>query len=224
VTIADRLYAGYDAIVERPALARPLGRLAWGADVGLFYGAHGAVAEATDGATILDVPCGGGVAFRALRPGQRVRYVAVDLDRRMLERARAEAARHGLDDVEFVQGDVERLPLEGASVDLCLTSAGLHCFPDPAAALRELGRVLRPRGRLVGTMAVRGRGARQDALIALYRRIGIFGPTGTAEDYCRWLEQAGLEDVQLELSGAIARIEARRPQADSRGTVAKAGL
>jgi ubiquinone/menaquinone biosynthesis C-methylase UbiE len=210
VSVADRLYALYDAAVERPAVARPMGRMMWGADVELFYGAHEVVGEAPDDATVLDVPCGGGVAFRALRRSQRVRYLAVDLEERMLERARSEARRRGLTDIEFMAEDVERLPLEDGSVDLCLTSAGLHCFPDPAAALHELGRVLRPGGRLVGTMAVSGQGSRQDALIALYRRIGIFGPTGTPEDYRRWLAAAGLVDVKLELSGAIARVDARR--------------
>jgi ubiquinone/menaquinone biosynthesis C-methylase UbiE len=127
-----------------------------------------------------------------------------------LRRARAEAARRGHDEIEFVQADVERLPLESASVDICLCSAGLHCFPDPAAALAEIGRCLRPRGRLVATMAVKGRGRRQDALIAFYRRTGIFGPTGTAEQYRRWALEAGLTDVELELTGAIARLEGRR--------------
>ncbi len=70
------------------------------------------------------------------------------------------------------------LPLDGAGVGLCLTSAGLHCFPEPAAARAVMARCVRPGGRLVATMAVKGAGPRQDGLIALYRRLGIFGPTG----------------------------------------------
>jgi SAM-dependent methyltransferase len=210
VSLTDRLYGAYDWAVERPAVARPFGRLLWGADTRVLYEAHGVVATAPPGATVLDVPCGGGVAFRALPRRRDIRYVAVDLDEAMLRRARAEAARRGHDEIEFVRAQVEHLPLESASVDVCLCSAGLHCFPDPAAALSEIARCLRPGGRLVATMAVRGRGTRQDGLIAFYRRVGIFGPTGTAEQYRRWALDAGLTGVELELSGAIARLEARR--------------
>jgi ubiquinone/menaquinone biosynthesis C-methylase UbiE len=150
------------------------------------------------------------VAFRSLPAELDCRYIAADLDARMLDRARAEARRRGTNGIEFVRADVTALPLDDAAVDLCLTSAGLHCFPDPAGALAEMARCLRPGGRLVATMAVRGAGARQDAAIALYRRIGIFGPGGTGQDYERWARAAGLEDVRLRQSGAIARIDARR--------------
>ncbi|MDX6669355.1 MAG: hypothetical protein QOK04_2735, partial [Solirubrobacteraceae bacterium] len=207
---AARLYGVYDWIVERPEVARVGGRLLWGADTTLFYDALATVADAPAGGTLLDVPCGGGVAFRSLPAERDFRYIAADLDERMLDRARAEARRRGATGVEFMRADVTALPLDDASVDLCLTSAGLHCFPDPAAALAEIGRCLRPGGRLVATMAVRGAGARQDAAIALYRRIGIFGPGGTEQDYERWARAAGLEEVRLERSGAIARIDAKR--------------
>ena len=104
---------------------------------------------------ILDVPCGGGVAFRGLRPGQRVRYVAADLSPVMLGRARAEAKRRDLHQIEFTEADVEALPFKDASFDLCVSCTGLHCFPDPAAAVSEIARVLRPGGVLRGTTLVR---------------------------------------------------------------------
>jgi ubiquinone/menaquinone biosynthesis C-methylase UbiE len=210
VKFSDRLYEVYDWAVERPAVARVAGKLLWGADARLFYDALATVADAPPGSSVLDVPCGGGVAFRSLPKDLNFSYIAADLDERMLMRARAEARRRGVEGIEFVRADVTALPFPDAGLDLCLTSAGLHCFPDPAGALVEMARCLRPGGRLVGTMAVRGAGVRQDAAIGLYRRIGIFGPGGTAQDYERWARAAGLVDVRLECSGAIARIDAVR--------------
>lgn len=207
---SDRLYAVYDAVAERPGVARLFGRVMWGTDTELFYGALREVAAVPPGATVLDVPCGGGVAFRHLARNAGVRYLAADLEPRMLERARAEARRRGVSGIEFLQADVTDLPPEDASVDFCLSSAGLHCFPDPAGAMAEIARCLRPGARLVATAAVRGAGRRQDALIALYRRLGIFGPGGTADDLARWAHQAGLGDVRVRRSGAIARLDAVR--------------
>ncbi len=125
---------------------------------------------------------GEGVAFRGLRPGQRVRYVAADLSPVMLRRARAEATRRDLDQVEFSEADVEALPFEDASFDLCVSYTGLHCFPDPGAAIAEIARVLRPGGVLRGTMVVRRAGLRQDAFVRLYQVAGVFGPSGTPKE------------------------------------------
>jgi SAM-dependent methyltransferase len=126
----------------------------------------------------------------------------------MLRRARREAARRGLARIELLEADVESLPFEDGSFDLSVCFNSLHCFPDPAAGLREIARCLRAGGRLIGDAAVLGRGARFDALIRLYRRRGIFGPGGTVADLDRWLAGAGLERRRLELSGAVAYFEA----------------
>jgi ubiquinone/menaquinone biosynthesis C-methylase UbiE len=186
-----------------------LGRLIWGADIGRLYASLDAIGEMPDGAAILDVPCGGGVAFRALRPGQDVRYVAADLSPGMLKRARRVAARRGLDQIEFVETDIEALPFESASFDLCLCLNSLHCFADPAAALAEIGRILKPGGRLTCDSAVRGEGLRFDRLHDFYTRRGIFGPGATAAELGGWLDASGF-DAEVETSGAIAFVEARR--------------
>jgi ubiquinone/menaquinone biosynthesis C-methylase UbiE len=202
--------ATYDFFVERERLAQVGARLVWGTDARLLYRSLAAISSISEGSAILDVPCGGGVALRALRPEQRVRYVAADISTGMLRRTRREAERRSVRQVEFVEADVESLPFEDSSFDLCVCLNGLHCFSDPAAGLREIGRCLRPDGRLVGDAAIRGRGARYDLVIDLYRRRGIFGPGGTAADLERWLAAAGFEDTRLQLSGAVAYFDARR--------------
>ena len=129
-----------------------------------------------------------------------------------LKRARREAGRRGVQDaIEFVEADVTALQFGDASFDLCVTYNGLHCLPNPRAALGELARVLRPGGTLRGTSCVTGRGPRQDALIAMSRRAGVFGnppPTGQIE---KWLTEFGLDVVTLERSGAVEFFEARLP-------------
>lgn len=201
----------YDAVVEREHLARVLGRLAWGVDIGAFFEEIARLGELPDGATVLDVPCGGGVAFRGLASDQAIRYVAADLSSVMLARARAEARRRGLRQIEFVQADVEALPFGDASFDLCITYTGLHCFPDPAAAVGELARVLRPGGIVRGSAVVAGAGVRQDLLVRILRRAGVFGPGGTAGALAQWLAAAGLVDIATRCDGALAYFSAVRP-------------
>ena len=129
---------------------------------------------------MLDIPCGGGPALRGLRQGQHVRYVAADISPDMLARARRQASALGRDDIEFAEADIERMPFGDGEFDLCLCFNGLHCLPDPAAAVREIARCLTPGGRLVGDAVVRGAGSRQDLVIAACRRAGLFGPGGSA--------------------------------------------
>jgi SAM-dependent methyltransferase len=200
----------YDSVVEHERLAGVLGRLIWGTDTSAFCRDIVRLAEEPDGSAILDVPCGGGVAFRGLRPGQRVRYVAADLSPVMLRRARAEAERRDLEQIEFTEADVEALPFKDASFDLCVSYTGLHCFPDPAAAVSEIARVLRPGGALRGTVVVRRAGLRQDALVRLYQVAGVFGPSGTSDELESWLADAGMRDVSTRSDGALAYFSGQR--------------
>ncbi|HLR98668.1 MAG TPA: class I SAM-dependent methyltransferase, partial [Mycolicibacillus parakoreensis] len=182
----------------------------WGTDAGRFYAATEVLAAVPDGAAVLDVPCGGGVALRGLRPGQRVRYVGADISPDMLARARRRAAQLKVADAQFPLADITALPFADAEFDLCVSFNGLHCLPDPAAAVREIARCLKPGARLVGASLVRGAGWRHDRTLDLFARTGVFGPGGTVAQLRGWLADAGLTVDTLEQSGAVAHFSARR--------------
>jgi SAM-dependent methyltransferase len=203
--------ASYDWAFERGGLATRFGRLVMGADLRRVYDMMDIVGEMPDGSSILDVPCGGGITTRRLRDEQRVRYVAMDISPAMLARARGRLPSTHLDRVEFVEGDIERMPFADDEFDLCVCFNGFHCLPDPGAAPQEIARCLRPGGRLVGNFAVRNEIRRADAYMAILRTTGTFGPAGTVADARRWFDQAGLKVDMLECSGAIAYFSASKP-------------
>lgn len=120
----DRSVAGYDPALFAAAAIRP-------------------------GDEVLDVGCGTGTvtreAARLARPG---RVTGIDLSGRMIEVARAAAARDGLDTVSFVQGDAQVHPFPDGSFDLVVSRTGAMFFGDPPAAFGTLRRALRPGGRL----------------------------------------------------------------------------
>ena len=198
----------YDFAVEHEWLARPGGVLLWGTDTRMLYDSFHTISELADGSAVLDVPCGGGVALRGLRRDQSVRYVAADMSTEMLARARTRAAGFGHDDVEFVEADITRMPFDDNEFDLCVSFNGLHCVADPAAAVREIARCVKPGGRLVGDSLVRGAGWRQDMGLNIGRRLGVFGAGGTVDELRSWLTDAGLNVDRMDLSGAIAHFTA----------------
>ena len=203
----------YDFFVERESLARVAGLVAFGTDTGKLYDAIGAIGELPAGSSVLDIPTGGGVALRGIRPGQGIRYVAADISPDLLERARRVARERGVDDqVEFETADVERLPFGVGEFDRVLSFAGLHCFPNPRKAVLEIARVLRGGGKFSGSVFLTGTSIRYVPAIVAGRAAGVMGPSGTRADLERWLRDAGLHNVRIDVSGAIAYFSATKPE------------
>jgi SAM-dependent methyltransferase len=203
--------AVYDFVIERERLAAPLGRLLFGTDIARLYeAAETALGGLADGASVLDIPCGGGVALRGLDPGRHVRYVAADIAPAMLDRARREAAARGLHQVELVEADVEALPFADGEFDLCLTFTGLHCFPHPRVAVTELARCTAPGGRIVGSWLANDTGAVYEPSRRLGRVAGLLGPSCSIGELTGWLAAAGVGEILVQRSGALAYFTARR--------------
>ncbi len=200
----------YDFTIKHQGLYRLESRIVWGTDARPFYAELDSLRDVPAGSSVLDVPCGGGVAFRGLKQDMPIRYVAADVSPFMLERAKATAARRGLTNIEYVHANVAELPFDDAAFDLCVNYNGLHCFADPAAAVAEIGRVVRPGGELRGTVVVTGGGALSARAIAFFRRNDQFGPSGSVEDVEGWLLDAGFDDLRLDRRGAYLFFNARR--------------
>jgi ubiquinone/menaquinone biosynthesis C-methylase UbiE len=212
----DPLWAKfYPLMVEHPALGAPLWRLGLGSDISKLYAAAREIGELPDGARVLDVPVGGGVALRGLRPGAHLDYVAADISPRMLERALEGAQKRGVEDqVTTAIADVGDLPFEDDSFDLVVSFTGLHVFPDPHRAIREMVRVLKPGASITGSALFTGDFSglrkRYEIVHAVGRRTHVLGPMCSADDARRWLVEAGAGAVRLEMSGGMGYFRASK--------------
>jgi SAM-dependent methyltransferase len=109
-----------------------------------------AVAELREGERVLDLGSGGGidVLLSARRVGPTGRAFGVDMTDEMLELARANAAKAGATNVEFVKGTIEDIPLPAESVDVVISNCVINLSVDKPAVLAEMFRVLAPGGRI----------------------------------------------------------------------------
>ncbi len=120
----------------------------WRGYVDRTLGVLEAWAALRPGERVLDVGCGtGAFEARAVASGASNEMVGVDLSARMLARAREKLAGHP--QVAFRRADAHALPFDDGRFDVVVSASAFHYFADPARALAEIGRVLRPGGRLV---------------------------------------------------------------------------
>jgi SAM-dependent methyltransferase len=138
---------------------------AWDGDEGAYWAANAEYFErsmtAYDGSfhaaaaisntdRVLDIGCGTGKSTRdAARKAASGSVLGVDLSSRMIEYARRRAAAEGIDNVEFEQADAQIHPFEAGAFDVAISQTGAMFFGDLTAAFINIGRALRPAGRLV---------------------------------------------------------------------------
>jgi arsenite methyltransferase len=179
--------------------AEQLAALPAGANLGLGCGNPLAFAALAPGETVLDLGSGGGIdCFLAAREvGPAGRAIGVDMTPAMIERARANAAKAGLPNVEFRLGEIEHLPVADASVDVIVSNCVVNLSPDKPQVFREALRVLKPGGRLVVSdlvlLAPLDDTLRQS--VALY--VGCVAGASLREDYLRLMREAGFRDVEV---------------------------
>jgi SAM-dependent methyltransferase len=178
-----------------------------------------AVAELGKGETVLDLGSGGGldVILSARRVGPTGKAYGLDMTPEMLDLARRNAAEAGITNAEFVEGNIESIPLPTESVDVIISNCVINLSPEKPAVFAEMFRVLKPEGRVAVSDVVA-----EDRLTPQERAergdwAGCIAGALSVSEYRDGLARAGFEDISVTFTQEVTdglhggTIRARRP-------------
>jgi ubiquinone/menaquinone biosynthesis C-methylase UbiE len=170
-----------------------------GANLGLGCGNPVAFAAIKEGDTVLDLGSGAGVdCFLAANiVGNKGRVIGVDMTPEMVEKARENAAKAKISNVEFRQGEIERLPVEDGSIDVIISNCVINLSPEKQKAFREAYRVLRPGGRIAVTDIVATAPLPDDVKRDLALHVGCIAGASLISELEAALRTAGFSDVRI---------------------------
>jgi len=190
-----------------------------------------ALARLNPGETVLDLGSGGGidVLLSAKRVGPTGKAYGLDMTDEMLALARENQRKAGLDNVEFLKGEIENVPLPDNSVDVIISNCVINLSADKGQVLREAFRVLKPGGRFaVSDIVTRGAITPEIRKSVLLWAGCVAGALGE-DEYREKLNQAGFEQIGIEptriyraedarefLSAEGADLKAIAPEVDGR--------
>ncbi|HWQ21305.1 MAG TPA: arsenite methyltransferase [Clostridia bacterium] len=170
-----------------------------GANLGLGCGNPLAFAALKEGDVVLDLGSGAGFdSFLAARKvGTTGKVIGVDMTPEMIARATANAKSGGYDNVEFLLGDIEALPLPDDSVDMAISNCVINLAPDKEKVFRELYRVLRPGGRFMVSDLVLLKELPEKVRTDVEAYVGCVAGAVLKDQYLGVISAAGFEDVRI---------------------------
>jgi arsenite methyltransferase len=185
----------------------------------LGCGVPTAVADLHQGETALDLGSGAGadVLISAERVGPSGKAIGLDMTDEMLELARRNAAEAGAENVEFLKGHIEEIPLPDASVDVVISNCVINLSGDKTQVLREAARVLRPGGRFAVSDVIADPDMDEATRADMVQWTGCIAGALTREEFARALGDAGLVDIEMwethrvHAQAASAIIRASKP-------------
>ena len=178
-----------------------------------------AMADLHEGETVLDLGSGGGidVLLSARRVGPTGTAYGLDMTDEMLDLARANQAKAGVENVHWLKGHIEAIPLPSDTVDVVLSNCVINLSTDKPQVLRETARVLKPGGRLAVSDVIADPGMDDATRSDLAQYVGCVAGALTADEYTRHLTAAGLTDIEITETHRVhqhagsAIIRARKP-------------
>jgi ubiquinone/menaquinone biosynthesis C-methylase UbiE len=187
--------------------------------VSLGCGNPTAVAALDPGEVVLDLGSGGGidVLLSAMRVGPTGRAYGLDMTDEMLELARRNQRQAGIENVEFLKGTIEDVPLPDGSIDVIISNCVINLSGDKPSVFREAARVLRPGGRFAVSDVIADPDMDEATKRDMAEWTGCIAGALTEEEFRRELKAAGFEDVEVQAThrvhdhAASAIVHARRP-------------
>jgi arsenite methyltransferase len=178
-----------------------------------------ALAELKTGETVLDLGSGGGidVLLSARRVGPTGKAYGLDMTDEMLALARENQQKSGVQNVEFLKGEIEHIPLPDNSVDVIISNCVINLSADKDAVLAEALRVLKPGGRFAVSDVVVCGDVPADIRCNMELWIGCVAGALEENEYRAKLAKAGFEAIDLEPTRIYKA-------ADARGFLQNAGI
>ncbi|OAN55171.1 arsenite S-adenosylmethyltransferase [Paramagnetospirillum marisnigri] len=171
-----------------------------GANLGLGCGNPLALAAMRPGEVVVDL--GSGAGFDAFLAARRVggsgRVIGVDMTHEMLAKARANAAKLELGNVEFRLGEIENLPVADNAADVVISNCVINLSPAKAQVLAEAFRVLKPGGRIAVSDVVMLRPLPPHLAGLKELLTGCAAGAATVAELSAWLAQAGFADIRID--------------------------
>jgi len=185
----------------------------------LGCGVPTAVADLGEGEIVLDLGSGAGadVLISAQRVGPTGKAIGLDMTDEMLSLARANAAEAGVENVEFIKGYLEDMPLRDGSVDVVISNCVINLSGDKPQVIREAARVLRPGGRFAVSDVIADPDMDEQTRADMAAWTGCIAGALTETEFRHVLAAAGLEDIEIREThrvhehAAAAIIRARKP-------------
>jgi arsenite methyltransferase len=171
-----------------------------------------ALAQLAAGETVLDLGSGGGidVLLSARRVGPTGKAYGLDMTDEMLALARENQRKAGVENVEFLKGEIESIPLPDNSVDVVISNCVINLSADKAKVLREAFRVLKPGGRFaVSDVVVRG-DVPEQVRRSMEMWVGCIAGALQASEYIGKLATAGFDDIDIEPTRVYSIEDARQ--------------
>jgi arsenite methyltransferase len=195
------------------------GATAGAVQASLGCGVPTAVADLHEGETVLDLGSGAGadVLISARRVGATGKAIGLDMTDEMLELARANAADAGVENVEFLKGYIEDIPLPDSSVDVVISNCVINLAGDKRTVLAEAARILRPGGRFAVSDVIADPDMDEATRADMAAYTGCIAGALTDAEFRAALTAAGLVDIDIREThrvhdqAASAIVRARKP-------------
>jgi arsenite methyltransferase len=189
-------------------------------EASLGCGVPTAVADLHAGETVLDLGSGAGadVLISALRVGATGQAIGLDMTDEMLELARANAREAGVDNVEFLKGYIEDIPLADETVDVVISNCVINQAADKRKVLAEAARVLRPGGRFAVSDVIADPDMDEATRTDMQQWTGCIAGALTRAEFEKALAEAGLSDIEVRETHRVhehatsAIVRARKPE------------
>lgn len=179
------------------------------ANLALSCGNPTALASLKEGEVILDLGSGAGFDcfLAANKVGLNGKVIGVDMTPEMVEKARSNAEKSGVKNVEFRLGEIENLPMADNSVDVVISNCVINLSTTKMKVFQEVYRVLKPSGRIAISDIALKKELPQKIRQSIEAYVGCVGGAVLIDEYKKIVEASGLKDVKITVKGTSACIE-----------------